>query len=919
VRVGASGSGPLVRLAGSAGGTPEGASLIGPTDPTALVTAEIALKPRDPAALAVFARDVATPGNPRFRHYLSAGLLAETFGPTDQTLRATRTWLTSNGLTVGTTSADGLMIPVTGSAARIAAAFAVRLVQARLADGRVARLASGDPVVPSSLAPQLQGVIGLSTRSIARPHLATSGPTPSAPAADRTRSPLLVPAGPRPCAMAAAMAANTGGWTADTLASTYGLSPLYARGRTGAGQSVGIFELEQYTVSDVGVYQACYGTSVPVANTNVDGGPITPPVGEAVLDIEVVAGLAPGASIEVYTGPNNAVGPIDTYRRMVTDDTAKVLTTSWGQCEPVMGTADTQAESTLFTEATAQGQTVLAASGDSGSSDCLGQDRTNTALAVDDPASQPEVTGVGGTSLATVDPGAPGERVWNDPISGGAGGGGNSTVFPAPGWQQVASAQSGSTSYSCGTTPPLPQQCREVPDVSASADPGHGDVVYVSARGGWWLVGGTSIASPMWAALVADVNQGCAAPAGLLGPRLYSPASPSSFNDVTVGSNNVPPVSSTTFPATAGYDLATGWGSPRAGALLALLTGAASGCPTVTGLLPASGPGAGGTTVVVSGSGLGGGTPVVRFGGVMAAVVSSDPNGTTVSVLVPAHAAGAVPVTVTSVGPAGGTSPPVVASTFTYLAPVVTSVVPGRGPVGGGAAVTIRGTGFGGASAVLFGGVPATFRATSPGTITAIVPPGPPAGGIVDIIVTATLGTSSPVRSDRYAYAVPGYRLVASDGGIFAFGDAGYYGSTGGSILNRPIVGMATTSDGAGYWLVASDGGIFAFGDAGYYGSTGGSILNRPIVGMATTSDGHGYWLVASDGGIFAFGDAGYYGSTGSQTLNGPMVGMSVDLTGHGYWLVASDGGIFAFGDAGYYGSTGGSILNRPIVGMAST
>jgi hypothetical protein len=163
-----------------------------------------------------------------------------------------------------------------------------------------------------------------------------------------------------------------------------------------------------------------------------------------------------------------------------------------------------------------------------------------------------------------------------------------------------------------------------------------------------------------------------------------------------------------------------------------------------------------------------------------------------------------------------------------------------------------------------------------------------------------------------------GYWEVASDGGLFAFGNAGFYGSTGAIALNRPVVGMAATPDGRGYWLVASDGGIFAFGDAHFYGSTGGIALNRPVVGMATTPDGKGYWLVASDGGIFAFGDAHFYGSTGNIVLNEPVVGMTAAPNGKGYWFVASDGGVFAFGDAKFYGSMGGRPLNEPVVGMAS-
>jgi hypothetical protein len=164
-----------------------------------------------------------------------------------------------------------------------------------------------------------------------------------------------------------------------------------------------------------------------------------------------------------------------------------------------------------------------------------------------------------------------------------------------------------------------------------------------------------------------------------------------------------------------------------------------------------------------------------------------------------------------------------------------------------------------------------------------------------------------------------GYWLVASDGGIFSYGDARFFGSTGGMRLNQPIVGLAPTRDGGGYWLVASDGGIFSYGDARFYGSTGAMHLNRPVVGMAATHDGNGYWLVASDGGIFSYGDAHFYGSTGAIHLNLPVVGMAATHGGNGYWLVASDGGIFNYGDAPFYGSTGSMALNRPVVGLAPT
>ncbi len=185
----------------------------------------------------------------------------------------------------------------------------------------------------------------------------------------------------------------------------------------------------------------------------------------------------------------------------------------------------------------------------------------------------------------------------------------------------------------------------------------------------------------------------------------------------------------------------------------------------------------------------------------------------------------------------------------------------------------------------------------------------------VDVNAPGT--TSSTGTTTSTGLNGKGYWLVASDGGIFSFGNAGFYGSTGNLTLNKPIVGMASTPDGKGYWLVASDGGIFSFGDAAFYGSTGNLTLNKPVVGMAATADGAGYWLVASDGGIFSFGDAAFYGSTGNLTLNKPIVGMAATPDGKGYWLVASDGGIFSFGNANFYGSTGNLTLNKPVVGMS--
>ena len=193
-----------------------------------------------------------------------------------------------------------------------------------------------------------------------------------------------------------------------------------------------------------------------------------------------------------------------------------------------------------------------------------------------------------------------------------------------------------------------------------------------------------------------------------------------------------------------------------------------------------------------------------------------------------------------------------------------------------------------------------------------------PFGG-ASLGVNALTNPRAPVVGMAATPDGQGYWLVASDGGIFSFGDAPFHGSTGSLNLNEPMVGMAATPDGKGYWLVASDGGIFSFGDAQFHGSTGSLNLNKPVVGMAATPDGKGYWLVAADGGIFSFGEAPFHGSTGSLNLNKPIVGMAATPDGKGYWLVAADGGIFSFGDAQFYGSTGSLNLNKPIVGMAAS
>ncbi len=1011
-----------VPIPGSVPRLPIGAKVTGALAQAATLSVDVTLQPRDPAALAAFVNDVSTPGNPLYHHYLARGQFASRFGPAPSTISAVRSWLIAGGLHPGPTTSNGLAIPITARAEQLDAVLASHLVGVTMPSGRHAYTTTTTPRVPLSLGRVVAAVIGLN--DLVRPHsmlarapgarpaTASPGLAGGSTTAPRTSSPQT--SGPTACSAAASAATSHSAYTADQLAGAYGFTGLYGKGWTGAGITVGILELEPYLPSDVQSYFTCYGLTNPVTNVTVDGGAGTGAgQGEAALDIEDVAGLAPGAAIAVYSGPNNGgSGLYDIYNTMISNDTAQVITTSWGQCEADYGSASAadssmNAEATLFAQAVTQGQSVFAAAGDSGSEDCYYQSTNpslpsnlDSSLAVDDPAVQPDVTGVGGTDLLSATFPPP-ETVWNGGVAAGAGGGGVSTVFTMPSWQRGPGVQNPFTSpTTCrmstgtGTT-----GCREVPDVTASADPSHGYVIFY--KGSWASIGGTSAAAPLWAALAAVADQAVGATSGT-GPwnRVVTAGEGCATNDITTGNNDMLGAHGGDFPATPNYDLASGWGSPVGGAIVAELT---TPCPVVTGLgtttgsisggytttiagtslsgassvhfgsipatitgvtstsitvtvpaaaaagtapvrvtgpggtsasvpadvftyvtylsdpqvmsvSPTAGPVAGGTSVTITGAGLGAVT-TVDFGSVASSSFTIV-NSTTITAIAPSQAAGTVDVTVAD---PSGTSPIVGGDQYTYdPVPTVTSLSPASGPVTGGTSVVANGTGMGPVTAVSVGGAAASILSTTPTSVTFVVP-ARSTTGTAGVVVTSPGGTSVVSSASMYTFVQPppGYWLVASDGGIFAFGAAGFHGSTGGLSLNKPIVGMAATPDGKGYWLVASDGGIFSFGDAGFYGSTGALTLNKPIVGMAATPDGKGYWLVASDGGIFAFGDAVFKGSTGALALNKPIVGMAPSYDGTGYWLVASDGGIFAFGDAVFKGSTGALALNKPIVGMS--
>jgi subtilase family serine protease len=687
-------SGPRLARIGAAPRVPAGATALGSVPAASPIQATIALTPRDPAALAAYAQAVATPGSAVYRQYLSVAQFADRFGAAPREVAAVQAALRAQGLEPSAPSANRLELSVTASAGVAATAFATSLERFRLTDGRRAVVSLTAPAVPASVAGLVQGIVGLSSLSTPAPAALIRRPDARRPVARRpvarrpvARRPVrlvrqgrlarlarLAPgaspasAGVPGEASACSAAGASGAYTAGQIASAYGFSGLYAAGDGGAGQTIALFELEPYAASDIAAYQSCYGTSASVSQIAVDGGAGSGSgAGEAALDIEDLIGLAPQASILVYEGPNTGAGAYDTYARMISDDRAKVISTSWGACEDPSYASSLQAEASLFEEAAAQGQTVLAAAGDSGADDC----QTGAGAAVDDPASQPDVTGVGGTTMTPgVD--APSETVWNSTWAGGAGagGGGVSSIWPRPSYQTASALAQSSTTCGSGQT-----ACREVPDVSADADVNTGYAIYY--RGGWYDFGGTSAAAPTWAALIAltDAWSGCAAPLGFLNPGLYQAAQSGSatvFNDVTSGNNSFDGV--TGYSAAAGYDMASGWGSPRGSALAGALCGTTAPAASGTGGATAPAGGSGG------GSGTTGTTGTTTTG---TGTTSTGPTGTGTTGTATTGTATTGSGTPTATGTTGtGTTPPTAPSTSSTPTVAVAVAATLRGTVG---------------------------------------------------------------------------------------------------------------------------------------------------------------------------------------------------------------------------------------------
>lgn len=349
----------------------------------------MALRPRDPAGLRRFAVAASTPGSAAYRHFLTTAQFAARFGQRAVVIRRVTAALRAAGLPAGHVAANHLLLRIATTTGKAAAALHTRFARYRLASGRVAIANTSAPRLPGGAAQVAQAVIGLNTltsaaaRPLARPRLAAGG----RPAARE----------PRPCAAAIARRKQEGAWTYDQLARAYNVGAVHVSDSIGSGGTVALFELQPFSTRDIAGFQACYGTSADVTSIDVDGGAPPGHAVEPTLDIDTVIGMAPQAHILVYSAPGTsyAQSTIDLYTRIVDDNRAQVLSTSYGVCEPVVvrqAPGLIPAENVVLQQAAAQGITVFDAAGDTGSEACQRLSPSLTQLSVQDPASQPFIT-----------------------------------------------------------------------------------------------------------------------------------------------------------------------------------------------------------------------------------------------------------------------------------------------------------------------------------------------------------------------------------------------------------------------------------------------------------------------------------------------------------------------------------------------
>jgi kumamolisin len=496
---------------------------IGDVDLTAEVELTVYVRPRAP--LDWVDAEAARPLDKR--HLTRREDWAEAHGATDEDLKAVCTFAHQHGLIVASVDAARRAVRLSGPLQAVVEAFGASMEGRFQPPGaaRSYRARSGPLTVPAELGDIVTGVFGIDDRPQARPQVRR----------------------------ARAGQATATSFTPVQVAQAY----AFPTAATGKGETVGIVELGGgFNPDDLSTYFQGLGLPAPnVTAVSVDGGANSPGTdtnadGEVMLDIEVVGATAPDAQIAVYFAPNTDQGFIDALSTAVHDTTStpSVISVSWGQSEDAWSAqARTQMEQ-ILTEAGGLGVTVTVAAGDNGSTDNV----TDGQQHVDFPASAPHALACGGTSLRLAGASISSETVWNDPPDG-ATGGGVSRQFPLPSYQAGANVPDNVDSKSSG---------RGVPDVSGDADPATGYQIRVD--GADETIGGTSAVAPLWAGLIARVNEQLGAPVGFVQPRLYPLLGTAAFHDISTGDNG-------SYRAGPGWDACTGLGSPDGAQLVASL------------------------------------------------------------------------------------------------------------------------------------------------------------------------------------------------------------------------------------------------------------------------------------------------------------------------------------------------------------
>jgi kumamolisin len=507
---------------------------LGPTDPATVLRFSVVL-PLRTEAVDGYLRDLYDPESPRFHHFLDAEAFGRRFGLTGRDVDRVRRDLASRGFEVGAPTPQRTALEVRGTAREVSDAFDTTLGEFRTRSGRRYHAPLSEPVVPSEIRPWVNAVAGLNGAAM-----------PSSNAVPRD--------GLKPV----------------DVAKAYDIEPLHDMGLDGKGLTIAILSFAGFHPEEIRAWDQITGTTGPAPKSvKVNGGAGAITDAEVALDIEVIRGIAPKAQILSYEAPRNssitAMGTI--IDQVVADGKADIISNSWGLCDErrlsdgrfLLSLGDRARVAQSLAAAAAAGVTMFSASGDSGAFDCQNHLLSDHRPSTDFPASLANLVAVGGTRLSVREDGTYfAEAGWEDVMTASGGGGGLSPVDKRPDYQRGVP----------GIDNKLSNGKRQVPDVSASADPDSGFfTVFIDPQSGQTVaqpIGGTSAAAPFWAGSMLLVSQFAKQQGvkrlGFVAPLLYQiagdddPTAPA-FHDVVIGGDRL-------HEATKGWDYSTGLGSP---------------------------------------------------------------------------------------------------------------------------------------------------------------------------------------------------------------------------------------------------------------------------------------------------------------------------------------------------------------------